>query len=248
MIDRLWRRLSRPEGDLKASRRGPIIGSVTSEGPVTRRRANLACLLCVDDEPYILDSLRDALRRHFDITDRDQRGRGSRASAAGPGGVLGRHLRHAHAGDVRRGVPRRRASSRRMRPGSCSPATPMSRRRSLPSTTGAAVPLPDQAVPGRGAARDLPGGGRAAPSEDRRATAARETLKGSVKALADVLALASARRVRSQRERPQTRRRPVAGDRDRSTRGRSRSPPCSSTSARSPCRRDGREALPGHHA
>ncbi len=37
-------------------------------GSVTRKRANLARLLIVDDEPYILDSLRDALRRHFDIT------------------------------------------------------------------------------------------------------------------------------------------------------------------------------------
>jgi response regulator RpfG family c-di-GMP phosphodiesterase len=37
-------------------------------GSVTRARATLAQLLLVDDEPYILESLRDTLRRHYDVT------------------------------------------------------------------------------------------------------------------------------------------------------------------------------------
>lgn len=41
---------------------------VTSMGSVTRARATLARLLLVDDEPYILESLQDTLRRHYDVT------------------------------------------------------------------------------------------------------------------------------------------------------------------------------------
>ena len=68
MIDRPRPRLSRVEADLKAPRGGPITVGVTSMGSVTRGRAHLVRLLIVDDEPYILESLQDALRRHFDIT------------------------------------------------------------------------------------------------------------------------------------------------------------------------------------
>ena len=41
---------------------------VTSMGRVTRARETLARILLLDDEPYILESLQDTLRRHYDVT------------------------------------------------------------------------------------------------------------------------------------------------------------------------------------
>ena len=54
--------------DLKAPGRVTDDRDVTSMGSVTRARVTLARILLLDDEPYILESLQDALRRHYDVT------------------------------------------------------------------------------------------------------------------------------------------------------------------------------------
>ena len=160
-------------------------------GSVTRGRAHLARLLVVDDEPYILESLQDALRRHFDIT------------AAGSGAAGIEHLQKDPAAFAA-------VISDMHMPGMSGAAFLNEARRLAPDTTQilltgyADVETAISAVNTGELFRfltkpcpveELLATCHAAVEQYRLRTAEKqlldETLKGSVKALADVLALAA---------------------------------------------------------
>ena len=60
--------MRRELSDLKPGPGATDDGGVTSMGSVTRARVTLARILVLDDEPYILESLQDTLRRRYDVT------------------------------------------------------------------------------------------------------------------------------------------------------------------------------------
>ena len=160
-------------------------------GSVSRVRANLARLLVVDDEPYILESLKDTLRRHYEIT----------TAISGADAIA--HLQEDPAAFA--------AIISDMRMPAMSGATFLNEARALaPDTTRilltgyadveTAISAVNTGEVFRFLTKPCPAGEllatcRAAVEQHRLRTAQKqlldETLKGSVKALADVLALAA---------------------------------------------------------
>ena len=160
-----------------------------SEGPGGNGRPRI---LCVDDEEFVLDGLRDTLRRAFEVHTATRAIAGPDHAPQGAGRLRGDPLGHAHARHVGRGVPARGAhggAERRAHAADriCRHRFGHSRRQRCP-----AVSLPDQAVRRQSswcARASLRSPSTASITAER--VLLEQTLRGSVNALVEVLALAS---------------------------------------------------------
>ena len=160
-------------------------------GSVTRARATLAQLLVLDDEPYILESLRDTLRRHYDVTTATRPAEAVERLQADPGrfaAVISDMRMPGMSGATFLNEARLIApdTTRILLTGYADVETAISA-----VNTGQVFRFLTKPCP----ANELLATCRAAVEQNRLRTAEKqlldETLKGSVKALSDVLALAA---------------------------------------------------------